>query len=559
MDDRQHAQLLQNLDAIGAADGRLAARVALPVEGDTASLRPDGTATYHFGRVDVPLHLGRDRLRALITDAQGRAAVAVLGAGVGEPVSALLRHTAARVVLWERDPWMLRLALANHDWGQAIQSGRLRIALGADLVRLAGKALWTWSHPVLAKRYRLERQIIADGLGEQRALLCGGELLVADLAAALQTHGVQLFTWEVDRLSAEELNHTVRTLRPAFAAAINYTDGLAEACASFGLPLMCWEIDPTTSFVFPPRRPVNQTFIYTYRQRNVSRFRKAGFPNVQHLPLAANITRRRPVTRSPEQQDRFGAPVSFVGASMVQSAQKLARQFVRQHDQLRPGAPPGQAKAALNAALDAQRQRHDYQMPAILEAICPGLRTASAQQQLADPAMLIGEVAAAEKRLRCVASLAPLGIRAWGDDGWRQLEGQGVRYMGYADHSRHLNLIYCASRVNVDVGRWYQADIVPMRIFDILACGGFVIAEQNTALAELFALGEEIETWQTLDELTAKVQHYLAHPQQAARIAAAGMRRVRKDHTIQNRVDGMLQDLRRFTTNTSRTRRGIPA
>ena len=160
-----------------------------------------------------------------------------------------------------------------------------------------------------------------------------------------------------------------------------------------------------------------------------------------------------------------------------------------------------------------------------------------------EPAMLLGEGAAAEKRLRCVGALGGLGMRVWGDAGWARIAHTGARHMGYAGHFSELGRIYCGSRVNIDIGRLYQPDIVPMRIFDILASGGFVLAEHTAGLEEVLVVGQEIETWSSERELVEKARWYLAHPDQAREIAAAGMARVRADHTIRGRMAHMLSQL----------------
>ena len=80
-----------------------------------------------------------------------------------------------------------------------------------------------------------------------------------------------------------------------------------------------------------------------------------------------------------------------------------------------------------------------------------------------------------------------------------------------------------------------------MRIFDILACGGFVLAEYTEALDELFVIGEEIAVWRSIDELQEKAAYFLKHPEETRNIALAGRARVCRDHRIKDRVDEMLQ------------------
>jgi len=112
--------------------------------------------------------------------------------------------------------------------------------------------------------------------------------------------------------------------------------------------------------------------------------------------------------------------------------------------------------------------------------------------------------------------------------------------MGPAGHRDELNRIYSGSTINLDIGRIYQSDIVTMRVFDALACGGFVLAEHSEPLAEMLEIGSEVESYRSLEELLQKVEHYLEHPEEARAIAQRGMERVRRDHTIVGRLRYML-------------------
>ena len=118
--------------------------------------------------------------------------------------------------------------------------------------------------------------------------------------------------------------------------------------------------------------------------------------------------------------------------------------------------------------------------------------------------------------------------------------GPGVFHRGVAGHFVELNKIYSAARINLDVGRLYQMDIVTMRVFDVLACGGFLLAERSEALLELFAPGNDLDVFTGPEELLDKVRFYLAHPEQAAAIATQGRRTVEAKHTIRQRVARML-------------------
>ena len=157
--------------------------------------------------------------------------------------------------------------------------------------------------------------------------------------------------------------------------------------------------------------------------------------------------------------------------------------------------------------------------------------------------MLGGEVAAAEKRVNYLAKLGNFDMKVWGDEGWRAIEQYGVKYMGSAGYIYEINKIYDASCINIDRNRLYQTDIVPMRIFDIMACGGFVLVEYSRELDEIFEIGREIETYRTVDELVSKADYYLDHRAEALEIAELDREAVCKNHMISMRVNHMLNTI----------------
>jgi spore maturation protein CgeB len=182
-------------------------------------------------------------------------------------------------------------------------------------------------------------------------------------------------------------------------------------------------------------------------------------------------------------------------------------------------------------------------VPALLSRRRPDLARA-APRRMDELARLLAELAAADKRAAAVARLVPHGIAVWGDEGWRTSPAiAAAAYRGPAGHVVELTKIYNAALINLDVGRLYQDDIVTMRVFDVLACGGFVLAEYSAALGELFDVGSEIDCYRTLDEMEAKVVHYLGHPEAAWAIAARGRQAVLARHTISQRVRTMIASL----------------
>jgi spore maturation protein CgeB len=474
--------------------------------------------------------------------------VLLIGAASPEGIAAAL-DAGTRIVLWERSAPVLRVLLEGADWSVPLASGRLRLACDVDLLALdVPDSTPVVPHPVLGLRYARELawRAAPPAGSRQGALLVDGGLLVEELARALEARGDAVWTWETTRLPPAELARIARALRPAWVLAVNHQPGLPEAVEGLqdacpGLSLAVWEIDPATDDVRPPEVPAPHTAIHTWRRANVARFAAAGF-RASWLPLASDPTRRRPLALGVEEQAAYGAPVTFVGRSMAEEARRYHAVLVARLAAARvtAGLDPAQAPAILERILAEQRAHPGaYRIPDAVATHAPELLQA-VPGDANDAGMLLGEVAAAEFRMGVVANLGRFGAHVWGDAGWQAVERHGVRYRGPAGHTHQLPRIYGNGGIHVDVGRLYQLDIVTLRVFDVLACGGFLLAQHGDDLAEIFVVGEEIESWRTVPELLEKVAWYLPRPEARARIAARGRARVLADHTVAQRVAVML-------------------
>ena len=551
--------LESNLAALARRDPALAQRLCWAVDDSHVTRDDRGQLQLRVHQSWLPLDLSATQMEGALGDDDDDQAVFVFGAGSGDlPARLLGRATRGPVTVWDRDPFMLRLTLSRADWSAELSSGRLVLALGCDLWEQLGRAdRRVVLHPILSQIYRNERALLTEA-PPRRALICAGGLFVDDLADGLRGRGHAVFTLDTARLSVEELTLTVRVTRPVLVAAINHTEGLAEFCEAEGVPLLCWEVDPALQRLSNVTAPPVRSRIFTYRRAHVSDFARAGFPAVTFLPLATNPARRMPVSLPPDEISRFMVPVAFVGASMVDRIASLRADFARAFVAFGGGGADA-ALRVLDELLTHQRADMDhYLIPALLDQLAPGLRERGKRPGAFDAEQMAGELAAGEKRLALIGALArglaaesgsdgapaddQAQVHVWGDRGW-QAAAAGVKVRGVAGHFVELNKIYGSARINLDIGRLYQMDVITMRVFDVLACGGFLLTERSPELSELFEPGSDLEVFTGADELIDKARYYLAHPELAARIAAQGRATVLAKHTVDLRLARMLEAL----------------
>lgn len=118
-----------------------------------------------------------------------------------------------------------------------------------------------------------------------------------------------------------------------------------------------------------------------------------------------------------------------------------------------------------------------------------------------------------------------------------------------------LHTLLDSSKIVLNITRtdFFGAETgVNLRIFEALAAGCFVLTDHCDEIAELFRVGEEIETFRSSDELASKVEYYLAHEAQRVEIARNGQQAFARKHSWETRIrNEMLPSLRtRFETLT---------
>lgn len=514
-----------------------------------------------IGGPNPPLYRAEGRLRPFavrsadveeelseVTDGEE---VFIFGIGLGEQIAYLLRtRPNAKFVVWDRDPWLVRLALARQDFHRSLGSGKFEIALGADLIdhlpHLHKRRVVF--HPTFRGIYGDEKRLVSDAIagtvpfeGRRWIGLGMGGVVVSYVADALRREGYSIFPLEVQRWDARETAIALKKLRPERVITVNYDEDVAAACDDLAIPLAVWEVDPNTDRTpTPPDASKTESIrVFTLQDSHVSQLREAGFANVEHLPLGVNTEMRYPIRSDGE----IGhVSVAFVGSSLIDRATRFRRLFLQLHASFDCCGQETfeETETRLETILRAERADYTTYVTGNLvdKEFAEFLEAARRSGTPDDPRKWVAEIVASQKRIAYISALADEGIHVWGDEGWKGIQAThtGLTYRGIADPGKEVTQVYGSADINVDVNRIYQPDVIPLRVFDVLACGGFMIAEHSNALAEQFKIGEELVAYQTLGELEEMVRHYAKHPDEAARIAAAGLKAVQTRHTMRDRL-----------------------
>jgi spore maturation protein CgeB len=101
----------------------------------------------------------------------------------------------------------------------------------------------------------------------------------------------------------------------------------------------------------------------------------------------------------------------------------------------------------------------------------------------------------------------------------------------------NLNLHSSTEHAGVDPG----ADAINPRVFEVAACGGFQLCDPCRGLEDFFDPDTEVPTYRNLTELRARIDYFLAHPEEREAMARRARERALREHTYEQRARQMLE------------------
>ena len=125
----------------------------------------------------------------------------------------------------------------------------------------------------------------------------------------------------------------------------------------------------------------------------------------------------------------------------------------------------------------------------------------------------------------------------------KDYELEGVDIWPPLDYSEELPKAYHLSKINLNVTLHSITSGIPLRIFDIMGVGGFVLSNYQPEIEDCFAIGGEIEVYKDLDELEEKIYYYLSHENIRQKIALKGYEKVSEKYSYDTRFDEMLKHI----------------
>lgn len=325
----------------------------------------------------------------------------------------------------------------------------------------------------------------------------------------------------------------------AFVFSINFFPTVSDVCNIYHIPYMCLIVDSPVLELYSEsiRNPYNRIFLFDRELYN--EFHSYNPECIFHIPLATNVKRWDKVINS-DRTHRFTSAISFVGSLYTEKSP------------LKLDNAPDYIKGYVDGLVEAQLKIYGYyfidnlltdelaetilnQMPRHYKF----LDNYRVNNKALVSQLYIGSRISAEERLRIFHMLSQkYNVDIYTGSDTTSLPKLHNR--GLAKTHTEMPLIFNRTGINLNITSKPIRSGIPLRVFDILGCGGFLITNYQTELPELFSIGEHLEAYDSFEDLDNKVSFYLEHPELREEIASTGYEFVKENHTYTVRVGQMI-------------------
>ena len=365
---------------------------------------------------------------------------------------------------------------------------------------------------------------------------------------------------------------------PVFVFSINFFPAIADICQIYGTKYLCWTVDCPVLELFSKSIQHETNRIFLFDRAQYERIYPYNPNGIFYLPLAAATERFDKVvsTITKEDKEKYSSDISFVGSLYVEK--NPLRKLRGKLPEFASGYIDGVVEASLKvmgynfmeetmtedmvSALKKADPHFYVPKDVVNESKMEGMHSDfcknSEQGNSAivnpkfsqDMSMDISKFVAAHgylgmqtaetERIRILNTLAQyFNVDLYTRSDTSDL--RNVHIHGGVKTLTEMPKIFHLSKINLNMTIKPIQTGLPLRIFDIMGCGGFCMTNYQAEIPELFEIGVDLEAYGSLEELVDKCSYYLTHEDERRQIALNGYRKVKEYHGYLNRMVEMVK------------------
>lgn len=343
----------------------------------------------------------------------------------------------------------------------------------------------------------------------------------------------------------KELTSALHREVPDIVFSFNYFPVISNVCKKEAIRYISWIYDSpyVMLYSYTVINPCN--VIYVFDKELYMEFHNAGIQTVHYMPMAANTARLDQITPTGTALASSGSGQSFLyDISFVGSLYTEEHNFFDRMTTL-----SDYTKGYLDAIMSAQMKIQGYNfiqesLSPIMEdlykalPIDPNPDGVESKEYLYAQYVINRKITGLERAelIRAVAERFHFDLFT-SNKGFSM---PNLTNHGTVDFYEQAPLVFRQSKINLNISLRSIKSGIPLRAFDIMGSGGFLLSSFQSDFLDCFVPGEDFDYYESKEDLLSKIDYYLTHEDERIAIAKSGHDKVAANHTFRHRVREML-------------------
>lgn len=320
---------------------------------------------------------------------------------------------------------------------------------------------------------------------------------------------------------------------------VNYFALISNVCQRQQIKYVSWTCDNPLISMYHESvfHPCN--YIFTFDKTNYLEFKSMGVEHIWYLPLAVDVNRLDAVITHAEDMAKFQGDVAFVGSLYERNS----------YDKLKHRLPEylrGYFDAVMEAQLNVSGANIVEPMLTVevLEQLQQYFSLEKSEGSFSDLSLIfqttvLGFKIAEVQRRRALIELSKhFKVNVYSNSNVSDLVR--VQYCGSVDYWSEMPKVFHASKINLNFTIPNIKSGIPLRIWDVLGSGGFLLTNYQAEIPYYFKEGEDLVCFDGIEDMREKAAYYLEHEEERQQIARNGYEKVKQHHGYVERINTML-------------------
>ncbi len=373
-----------------------------------------------------------------------------------------------------------------------------------------------------------------------------GAYLQYDLYALLHEKGIAFstFLWKFENKNGDDAFESwflkeIDLEQFDALLSVNYWPLLSKMCQAKGVKYIAWCYDAPLNVEKIEDTLANEVnYVFLFDRAQYIGYKDQGIDTVYHLPLGVNVTRYSKLSVSSAERQKYEAEVSFVGSLYESKIYAITAPLSEE------------IQAYINTLINTQLRLYGHYLfdemisDEILQEINRQYKMACSETmfQISKPALTFAMASEVTRKERMI--LLNLCAKRFDTKFYSYQNNEllgDVKMCPPIDYVTEMPKVFACTKINLNPSLKIIQSGIPLRVFDIMASGGFLLSNYQEEILELYEKEKDLVIYDSLEDAIEKVGFYLEQEGLRERIAKNGREKTLREYTLQKRFEKILK------------------